>query len=99
MVYRVALPSSSSRVHNVFHVSMLKKYVQIPKHVIGYEPLSVREDMTYEEQPVEILDSTQKVLRNKTGKLVKVLWRNHTMEEATWEREGEMREKYPHLFT
>ncbi|GAB2302263.1 hypothetical protein Dimus_038966 [Dionaea muscipula] len=96
--YRVALPPSLAYVHNVFHVSMLRKYVHSPTHVIDFEPLHVREDMTYDEQPVEILDFKEKVLRNKTVQLVKVLWRNHAVEEATWERESEMREMYPHLF-
>jgi len=54
--------------------------------------------MTYIEQPVEILDRRDQILRTKTIPLVKVLWRNQLVEEATWEREAEMREKYPHLF-
>ena len=98
VAYRLALPPRLAEVHNVFHVSMLRKYVQSPSHVIDYEPLVVREDMTYEEQPVEILDMMDKTLRNKIVSLVKVLWHNHSVEEATWEREEEMREKYPHLF-
>ena len=54
--------------------------------------------MSYEEQPVEILDRKEKELRNKKIPLVKVLWRNHEVEEATWEREEEMKTKYPQLF-
>ncbi|KAL5578274.1 hypothetical protein UlMin_019973 [Ulmus minor] len=57
-----------------------------------------KENLTYEEQPVQILDRKDKALRNKVIPLVKVLWRNHKVEEATWEREDEMRIKYPHLF-
>ncbi|GAB2284509.1 hypothetical protein Dimus_039673 [Dionaea muscipula] len=96
--YRLALPPSLAGVHNVFHVSMLRKYVHSPDHIIDFEPLHVRDDLTFEEQPVEILDRKDKVLRNKTVPLVKVLWRNQVVEEATWEREDEMREKFPHLF-
>ena len=62
------------------------------------EPIEVREDLTNEEQPVQILVRKDKALRNKVIPLVKVLWRNHKVEEATWEREDEMRIKYPHLF-
>ena len=62
------------------------------------EPIEVREDLTYQEQPVQILDRKDKALRNKVIPLVKVLWRNHKVEEATWEREDEMRAKYPRLF-
>ena len=99
VAYRVALPPRLAGVHNVFHVSMLRKYVHSPSHVIDYEPLQIREDFSYEEMPVQILDSKEKMLRTKVIKLVKVLWRNHLVEEATWECEDEMREKYPHLFS
>ena len=99
VVYRVVLPPRLAGVHNVFHVSMLKKYVHSPWHVIDYEPLQIREDFSYEEIPVQILDSKEKRLRTKVIKLVKVLWRNHLVEEATWECEDEIREKYPHLFS
>ncbi|KAL5556962.1 hypothetical protein UlMin_039198 [Ulmus minor] len=98
VAYKLALPSELAAVHNVFHVSMLRKYVSDPSHVLVSEPIEVREDLTYQEQPVQILDRKDKALRNKVIPLVKVLWRNHKVEEATWEREDEMRAKYPHLF-
>ena len=83
----------------MFHVSMLRKYVHSSSHVIDYEPLQIREDFSYEEMPVQILDSKEKRLHTKTIKLVKVLWRNYLVEESTWERDDEMREKYSHLFS
>ncbi|KAL5567803.1 hypothetical protein UlMin_024378 [Ulmus minor] len=98
VAYKLALPSELAAVHNVFHVSMLRKYVSDPSHVLASKPIEVREDLTYQEQPVQILDRKDKALRNKVIPLVKVLWRNHKVEEATWEREDEMRAKYPHLF-
>ncbi|KAL5572458.1 hypothetical protein UlMin_022055 [Ulmus minor] len=98
VAYRLALPPDLSLVHNVFHVSMLKKYIPDPTHVLEHEPIEVHEDLTYEEQPVQVLDRKEKKLRNKAIPLVKVLWRNHKVEEATWEREAEMRAKYTHLF-
>ncbi|KAL5555965.1 hypothetical protein UlMin_022614 [Ulmus minor] len=98
VAYKLALPSELSTVHNVFHVSMLRKYISDPSHVLESEPIEIREDLTYEEQPVQILDRKDKALRNKVILLVKVLWRNHKVEEATWEREDGMRAKYPHLF-
>ena len=98
VAYKLALPSELSTVHNVFHVSMLRKYISDPSHVLESEPIEVREDLTYKEQPVQILDQNNKALRNKVLPLVKVLWRNHKVEEATWEREDGMRAKYPHLF-
>ena len=87
-----------NNVHNVFYISMLKKYISDLNHIICLEPLEVREDLTYIEHPVEILDRKEQVLRTKVIPLVRVLWRNHSVEESTWEREDEMREQYPFLF-
>ncbi|KAL0558700.1 hypothetical protein IC582_003280 [Cucumis melo] len=98
VAYRLALPPSLSTVHDVFHVSMLRKYVPDPSHVVDYEPLEIDENLCYTEQPVEVLAREVKTLRNKEIPLVKVLWRNHRVEEATWEREDDMRSRYPDLF-
>ncbi|KAL0559551.1 hypothetical protein IC582_004165 [Cucumis melo] len=98
VAYRLALPPSLSTVHDVFHVSMLRKYVPDPSHVVDYEPLEIDENLSYIEQPVEVLAREVKTLRNKEIPLVKVLWRNHRVEEATWEREDDMRSRYPELF-
>ncbi|XP_024033103.1 uncharacterized protein LOC112095405 [Morus notabilis] len=64
IAYRLALPPELATVHDVFHVSMLKKYTPDPSRVIEYEPIQVHEDMTYEEQPVQILAREEKRLRN-----------------------------------
>ncbi|XP_050113983.1 uncharacterized protein LOC126592327 [Malus sylvestris] len=98
VAYRLELPPELSKVHNVFHVSMLRHYISDPSHVIPPQPLEINPDLTYDEEPVTILDWKDKVLRNKTVSLVKVLWRNHSAEEATWETEDRMREVYPRLF-
>ena len=98
VAYRLALPPSLSGVHDVFHVSMLRKYVSDATHVLRYEDLELQTDLAYEEQLVQILDRKDKVLRYKTIPLVKVLWRNSKVEEATWELETAMRDQYPELF-
>ena len=98
VAYRLALPPALASVHNVFHVSMLRKYVSDPTHILSYEHLELDEDLSYEEKPVQILDQKDKVLRTKTISLLKVLWRNSKSEEATWELESEMRERFPELF-
>ncbi|KAL0540972.1 hypothetical protein IC582_020998 [Cucumis melo] len=98
VAYRLALPPPLSTVHDVFHVSMLRKYVPDSSHVVDYEPLEIDENLSYTEQPVEVLAREVKTLRNKEIPLVKVLWRNHRVEEATWEREDDMRSRYPELF-
>ncbi|KAM2016550.1 hypothetical protein FF2_046143 [Malus domestica] len=96
--YKLELPSKLSKVHNVFHVSMLRHYVADPSHMIPHQPLEINPDLSYDEEPVTILDWKDKELRNKTMRLVKVLWRNHLVEEATWETEDRMRGMYPRLF-
>ncbi|KAM6542040.1 hypothetical protein CsatB_006487 [Cannabis sativa] len=98
VAYRLALPPALSAVHNVYHVSMLRKYVSDPMHVLSYETLELQPDLSYDEQPVQILDKKEKVLRTKTISLVKVLWRNSKVEEATWELEFDMRAQHPELF-
>ncbi|CAN6712619.1 unnamed protein product [Malus baccata var. baccata] len=97
VAYRLALPPELLRVHNVFHMSMLWRYVSDLSHVITPQPLEINPDLTYDEVPVTILDWRDKVLRNKTIQIVKVLWRIHSIEEATWEIEECMRDLYPRL--
>ncbi|XP_074357459.1 uncharacterized protein LOC141697123 [Apium graveolens] len=67
-------------------------------HVIEIELLEIQADLSYEEQPVQLLDRQERILKNKSVSLVKVLWRNPKVEEATWELESEMRNRYPQLF-
>ena len=98
VAYELALPPHLQHIHNVFHVSMLKKYVPDSAHVIEYDPVQIEPNMSYEEQPVKILDRSEKILRNKVVPLVKVLWRNPKVEESTWEVESEMQVRYPHFF-
>jgi hypothetical protein len=98
VAYRLRLPPELSRIHDVFHVSMLRKYVADPSHILQEQPISLKKDLTYEEEPVQLLDRREQVLRNKTISLVKVLWRSQQVEEATWEPEDQMRQRYPHLF-
>ena len=98
VAYELALPPYLSHIHNVFHISMIKKYTPDTKHVIEYEPIEIQPDLSFEEKPIAIQDIRDKKLRNKTVRLVKVLWRNPKVEESTWELETEMLRKYPHLF-
>ncbi|KAM2637681.1 hypothetical protein EV1_022145 [Malus domestica] len=73
VTYRLKLPPELSKVHDVFHVSMLRHYVSDPSHVIPPQPLEINLHLSYNEEPVMILDWKDKVLRNKTVRLVKVL--------------------------
>jgi hypothetical protein len=98
VAYRIVLPLELANIHNVFHVSVLRKYIPDPSHIIKYEPLRLQEDMAYEEIPVKLQDRMVQELCSKSIPLVKVLWRNHEIEEASWELEDDIRKKYPSLF-
>ena len=87
-----------SGVHEVFHVSMLQKYTPDPAHVVDWGQIEVDTDGTFEEGLVCILDGRDQVLRCKTVRLVRVLWRNYGVEESTRERKDTMRATYPFLF-
>ncbi|RVX04475.1 Transposon Ty3-G Gag-Pol polyprotein [Vitis vinifera] len=76
----------------------LRKYIYDPSHVVELEPIQISEDLTYEEVLVQIVDVMDKVLRHAVVKLVKVQWSNHSIREATWELEEEMRKKHSQLF-
>ena len=88
VVYRLALPFSMSAVHDVFHVSMLRKNTPDPAHVVDLGEIEVDTDGTFEEGPVCILDSRDKVLRRKTVRLVRVLWQHCGVEESMWGARG-----------
>ena len=98
MAYRLDLPTELAKVHNVFHVSMLKKYVPDASHVLTAPPVEIQENMTYEILPVKILDRQFKQLRHKLVPLVKVLWKRGEFEEQTWETEESIRRQHPQLF-
>ena len=98
MAYRFVLPPELSRIHPVFHVSMLRKYIPDPSHVLQPQTVEISEDLTYEEYPVAIVDRQVRQLRTKEIPMVKVLWSNHTVEDCTWETEAAMLESYPYLF-
>ena len=98
MTYRLELPLELSRIHNIFHVSMLRKYIPDPSHVLEIPPIELEKDLSFEVQPVAIVDQEMKQLRSKVIPMVKVLWRNDTIEEMTWETEAFMRNHYSYLF-
>ena len=98
VTYRLALPPNLSGAHAVFHVFMLRKNTPDSTHVVDWGDLIVDADGTFKEGPICIMDSRDKVLRGKTVRLVKVLWRHRGVEKATWEREDTIRANYPFLF-
>ncbi|XP_069145599.1 uncharacterized protein [Solanum lycopersicum] len=84
VAYELAFPAELASVHPLFHVSMLKKCLGDPTSILPFERLGVDENLSFEEVPVEILDKQVKGLRNKEISTVKVFWRNHLVQGATW---------------
>jgi len=95
--YEIALPPHLANLHNVFHVSQLRKYIASLDNVLESDKVQVREDLTMPVGPTRILDTQIKQLRSKEIKTVKVLW-DETTQEMTWEMKDVMRRSYPHLF-
>jgi hypothetical protein len=98
VAYQLELSPQLSDVHDVFHVSQLKKCLRVPEEQLPMEDLNLGSDLTYSERPVKILFTAERVTRNKVIKMCKVQWSHHTEDEATWEYEEEIRADYPKLF-
>ena len=104
VAYQLEFPAELSDVHNVFHVSQLRKCLEVPdqpdvfKH-IDHRTVDINQDLTYRDVPFRILDEDTRVTRRRAIKFLKVQWTNHTEEEATWEREDYLKREYPSLFT
>ena len=81
--YILDLPPELFKVHNVFNVSMLRKYIPDPSHVLRDQQVELKDNLTYKEQPMQIVDRREQILWNKIIPLVKVLWENHGIKEAT----------------
>jgi hypothetical protein len=98
VAYQLSLPENMSVVHDVFHMSQLKKFLRVPEEQLPMEDLKVQEDLTYVEKPMQILETADRVTRRNTIRMCKVKLGHHSEEEATWEREDDLRAKYPELF-
>ena len=86
-------------MHPVFHVSMLKRYHGDGNYIINWDSVLLDENLSYEEEHVAILDREVRKLRSREIESIKVQWKNRPVEESTWEKEADMQERYPHLFT
>jgi hypothetical protein len=83
VAYRLQLPETLSAVHNVFHVSQLKKCLRIPDRTIDVVDVALEPDLTYSEHPIRVLDQKDRITRKRTLKFYKVQWNQHTEDEAT----------------
>jgi hypothetical protein len=86
-------------VHDVFHVSQLKKCLRLPEEQLSMEDLDTKEDLSYQEYHVKILETSDRVIRNKKIKICKVQWSHHTKKEATWKREEELNVEFSTFFS
>jgi hypothetical protein len=99
VAYQLSLPENLSAVHDVFHVSQLKKCLRVTEEQLPVEGLEVQEDLTYIEKPTQIIETADRLTRRKTIRMCKVRWGHHSKEVATWEREDDLKAKYPELFS
>jgi hypothetical protein len=99
IAYQLELPPQLSDVHDVFHVSQLKKCLRVSEEQVHMEDLDAKEDLSYQESLVKILEMSERVTWNKTIKMCKVQWSHHTEEEVTWEGEEELKAEIPSFFS
>lgn len=98
MAYKLQLPEEMSSIFPVFHVSQLKKCLCVLEERIGMQGLKIRSDLVYQEQPVQVVDTKDRVTRNQVVRTYKVLWSQHNERDATWETETYLREVYPAFY-
>nr|GEW84721.1 putative reverse transcriptase domain-containing protein [Tanacetum cinerariifolium] len=98
IAYRIEIPKQLSRVHNMFHVSNLKKYMSDEPLAIPLDEIHVDDKLHFIEEPVEIIDCEVKRLKQRCMLIGKVHWNSRRCLKFTWESEGQMQKKYPHLF-
>jgi hypothetical protein len=98
VAYKIKLPEQLSGVHNVFHVSQLRKCLRVPEDQVVPDTLDLQDDLRYQEVPMRILDTMTQRTRTQAFKLCKVKWSRHSEAEATWEREDALKEEFPHQF-
>ncbi|XP_028105023.1 uncharacterized protein LOC114304036 [Camellia sinensis] len=99
VTYQAPLPSVMEHMHSAFHVSMLRDYLRDPLHVMELTHVLLKDDFTYKERPIQIVNRRIKRLRNKEIPLVKVDWQNHGETYATYDMEEDMMKRYLDLFS
>ena len=97
VAYQLELPEHLSAIHDVFHVSQLKKCLRVPEEQLPMKDLEIQDDLTYTEYPAQILETVERRTRNRT-RMCKVRWNHRAEDEATWEREDQLMAEFPKLF-
>ena len=96
---KLELPPNFPDVHDIFHVSQLKRCFKDPARGVDHEAIDLQEDLTYREYPLCVLDEAERKTRRQTIKFLKIQWSHHSEQEATWEREDRLRSEYPSFFS
>jgi hypothetical protein len=95
VAYRLHLPSQLAAIHDVFHISQLKKCIKVPTEILEQQTIEIEPDLSYVERPIQILDTKERVTRRKRLRMYKILWGYHTIDEATWETEDYLQKNFP----
>jgi hypothetical protein len=95
VAYRLELPPEMSNIHNVFHVSQLKKCLRVLEEQAPMEAMDLHPDLQYQERPIKILDMVTGQTRRTVVRFCRVQWSNHTEVQATWERENDLKRNFP----
>jgi len=98
VAYQLELPEQDSGVHDVFHVTQLKKCLRVPEEQLPLDELDIQEDLSYKEYPVRILKTAKRITRSSFIRMCKVQWNRHSVNEATREREDDLKSNYSNLF-
>jgi hypothetical protein len=95
VAYHLQLPSQLTAIHNIFHVSQLRKCLKVPTKIIDSQAIEIQSDLTYTEHPLRVLDTKERSTRRETIRIFKIQWNHHTEEEATWETESYLQHNFP----
>jgi hypothetical protein len=98
VAYCLQLPPQLAAIHNIFHMSQLRKCVKVPTEIIDSQAIEIEPDLTYTEHPIRVLDTKERSTRRETIRMFKIQWNHHTEEEVTWETESYLQHNFPDFF-
>jgi hypothetical protein len=91
------LPPQLVAIHDIFHISQLRKCIKTPTEIIESSTIDIQPDLSYIEHPIKVLDVKERSTRRETIKMYKIQWNHHTEEEATWETEFYLQQNFPNF--
>jgi len=95
IAYRLRLPSQLAAIHDVFHVSQLRKCIRVPTKILEPQDIEFESDLSYVQYPIKVLDTKEISTRREKVKMYKIQCNHHTEEEATWETENFLQRNFP----